>query len=134
MAVVAEVLASLGVGATPRMVVFNKADLLPGDEREPALRRARATHPGSVVTSALSEGGLAELARELRERLDGLEEEIWLALPAADARGLARLYGRGAVLERRFRNGRVEVRFAGRAAEVARLRREGLVVGEEARE
>jgi hypothetical protein len=32
------------------------------------------------------------------------------------------------VLERRFENGRVEVRFTGRRSEVARLRQEGRVL------
>ncbi|HEY7462088.1 MAG TPA: GTPase HflX [Gemmatimonadota bacterium] len=127
MAVVAEVLESLGAADAPRLAVFNKADRLDPDAREAVLRRARATHEESVVTSALSGGGLAELRGELARRLSELEEEVWLSLPASDARGLARLHDRGAVLERLFRNGRVEVRFAGRRAEVARLRREGLV-------
>jgi len=114
-------------------VVFNKADRLPLEDRDPVLRRARLTHPDAVVTSALSGAGLVELEGELLARLRDLEEEVWLSLPASDGRSLARLHERGAVLERLFRNGRVEVRFAGRRAEVARLRREGLVLPAEGR-
>jgi GTP-binding protein HflX len=133
MAVVAEVLESLGAAGTPRLVVFNKADRLSADDREAVLRRARLTHPDAVVTSALSDRGLDELQGELLNRLRDLEEEVWLSLPASDGRSLARLHERGVVLERLFRNGRVEVRFAGRRAEVARLRSEGLVLPLEAR-
>jgi GTP-binding protein HflX len=128
MAVVAEVLVGLGAATTPRLIVFNKTDRLADDERDSVLRRLRLTHPDCVATSALSGQGLAELRETLLERLRGLEEEVWLALPASDARALAQLHERGAVLERLFRNGRVEVRFAGRKAEVAKLRREGLVL------
>jgi GTP-binding protein HflX len=128
MRVVDGVLESLGVRATPRLVVFNKADRLSEEERVAVLGRVRRTHPEAVVTTAVRAGGLAELRAGLLERLQELEEEVWLALPLSDARGLARLYGRGSVLERRFRNGRVEVRFAGRRTEIARLRSEGIVM------
>jgi len=95
------------------------------------LGRARRRHAGSAVTSALSDRGLAELRTALLERLRDLEEEVWVSLPLSDARALALLHERGAVLERHFRNGRVEVRFAGRRAEVERLRREGVVGSED---
>jgi len=132
MEVVRDVLASLKVESSPRLVVFNKADLLGRDEREGILNRARLTHPGAVVTSALEERGLAELQARLLAELRQLEEEVWLSLPVNDARALARLYERGTVLDRRFRNGRVEARFAGRREEIARLREEGTLVLEEA--
>ena len=128
MRVVDAVLGELGVGRAPRVVVFNKSDRLADDRREAVLGRVGRLHPDAVVTSAVLGGGLEELRRALEARLDELDEEVWLALPVDDARGLAGLYDRGSVLERRFDNGRVEVRFAGRRAEVARLRQEGRVL------
>ena len=128
MQVVADVLQGLGADRSPRLVVFNKSDRLGTEERGAVLARAIRRHPEAVVTSAISTAGLSELDAALLARLRELEEEVWLALPLSDARGLARLYERGAVLERRFRNGRVEVHFAGRKSEVAKLRNEGLIL------
>jgi GTP-binding protein HflX len=128
MRVVDAVLAELGVGRAPRIVVFNKADRLGEDRRDAVLGRAVRLHPDAVVASALRADGLDALRRALEERLDALDEEVWLAVPIEDARGLAALYDRGTVLERRFENGRVEVRFTGRRSEVARLRQEGRVL------
>ncbi|MFN2432649.1 MAG: GTPase HflX [Gemmatimonadota bacterium] len=127
MRVVDAVLAQLGVGRAPRLVVLNKADRLYDGERDGVLQRARSTQPGAVVTSAIEEQGLEELHDAILARLRDLEQEVVVTLPASEARALARLYERGKVLERRFENGRVEVRFAGRRDEVARLRAEGLV-------
>jgi GTP-binding protein HflX len=128
MRVVDAVLEELGVGRAPRIVVFNKADRLGEDRRDAVLGRAVRLHPDAVVASALRADGLDALRRALEERLDALDEEVWLAVPIEDARGLAALYDRGTVLERRFENGRVEVRFTGRRSEVARLRQEGRVL------
>jgi GTP-binding protein HflX len=128
MRVVDGVLEDLGVGRAPRIVVLNKSDRLGEDRREAVLGRAVRLHGDAVVASAVEDGGLDALRAALESRLDALDEEVWLALPLEDARGLAALYDRGTVLERRFRNGRVEVRFTGRRAEVARLRQEGRVI------
>ncbi|MBA2565193.1 MAG: GTPase HflX, partial [Gemmatimonadetes bacterium] len=133
MRVVEEVLATLGVERAPRLVVFNKSDRLDATEREGVLGRARRTHPDCVVSSGVAEGGLEELRAEILARLRDLEEEVWLRLPVSDARGLARLHERGTVLERRFRNGFADVRFAGRKSEVQRLRGEGKVIAADAK-
>jgi GTP-binding protein HflX len=128
MNVVIEVLEGLGVEDSPRLAVLNKADLVAPEDRDAVIGRARRTLPRAVVTSAVAHDGLEELEVALREKLDELEEEVWVAFPTGEARAVSELYNRGTVLERRFTNGRVEIRFAGRAAEVARLRREGLQV------
>ncbi|MDE2876930.1 MAG: GTPase HflX [Gemmatimonadota bacterium] len=100
-AVVRSVLEDLGIRKRPRIVVFNKIDLLPGDELL-ALRR-RAAAPGSratVFTSALRPSTLKPLRSELRDRVRSRLRRVSVEMPAGEGKALAALYEEGEVLSR----------------------------------
>jgi len=61
------VLESLGALARPRLLVFNKIDAIPEDERY----GLRARYPGAALVSAANREGIAELRDETLRRLRG---------------------------------------------------------------
>lgn len=115
------VLDELGAGGKPRLVVFNKADLL-----EPAARNGNAPAPaiaGSVFVSALTGYGLDTLRAELAALLASLWVPVDVHVPYAAGELLARIRERGTV---ELEYGNRDVRVAGRvapvlAAELARV-------------
>ena len=99
--VVRSVLEDLGLRERPRIVVFNKIDLLPGDELL-ALRK-RAAHPGArtaLFTSALTPSTLEPLRSELHDRVRARLRRVRVELPAGEGKALATLYEEGEVLSR----------------------------------
>jgi GTP-binding protein HflX len=105
------VLDELGAGAKPRLVVFNKADLL-----EPAARDARAMAPaiaGSVFVSALTGFGLDTLRVELSALLASLWVAVDVHVPYTAGELLARIRERGTV---ELEYGNRDVRVTGRIA------------------
>jgi GTP-binding protein HflX len=112
-ATVQTVLDELGAGDKPRLVVFNKADLL-----EPAARDAAAAAPaiaGSVFVSALTGYGLDTLRVELAALLASLWVAVDLHVPYAAGELLARIRERGTV---ELEYGNRDVRVTGRVAPV----------------
>ncbi len=107
-ATVQTVLDELGAGEKPRLVAFNKADLLGADGG------AAATAPivaGSVLISARTGFGLDALRLELAGILTSLGVDVDLAVPYAAGELLARVRERGAIeLEYRDRDVRVRGR------------------------
>ncbi len=94
-ATVQEVLNELGAGDKPRLVAFNKADLLPANDNGVA-------HPGEVVDgavflSALTGAGLGELRVAIADLLTSLWVEIDVRLPYAAGEILSRIRERGSV-------------------------------------
>jgi len=104
-AAVRSLLESLGLAATPRLHVWNKADLLDPAEA----RRLAAGGASDVVVSALKSDGLDSLRRLIEK---GLEEDpiVEAELSSSDGEGLASLYRLGTVLSARFEDHRVLVR------------------------
>ena len=105
-AAVDSVLDEIGAGATPRLLVYNKADLLdPPDANELTIR-----HPGSIAISALDGEGL----EELRDRIESSFEEtlapLELLLPYSAGGTLAELHDVAGDLEREDRPEGVLVR------------------------
>jgi len=92
-AVVDETLASLGLAERPRLLVLNKADLLPGGERE----ELAAEFPAAVAVSARSGAGLDRL----RERLAASAKARWrpvaVTLPHRAGALVQRIRERGAL-------------------------------------
>ncbi len=89
------VLDELGAGDKPRLVVFNKADLL-----DPTARDATVPAPsiaGAVFVSALTGYGLDTLRAELAALLASLWVEVALHVPYAAGELLARIRERGTV-------------------------------------
>jgi GTP-binding protein HflX len=62
------ILGELGDADIPRMIVFNKADLVPAERREEILE----THPGSIAIAATKREGLTELLQAID---DGLKRQ-----------------------------------------------------------
>jgi GTP-binding protein HflX len=109
-ATVQTVLDELGAGDKPRLVTFNKADLLGadrgGDSQAPIVA-------GSVLVSALTGFGLDALRTELAALLGSLWEDVDVAVPYAAGELLARVRQRGAV---DVTYGERDVRVRGRLA------------------
>ena len=105
------VLDELGAGDKPRLVVFNKADLV-----EPAARDANAIAPaiaGSVFVSALTGFGLDTLRVELAALLASLWVAVDVHVPYSAGELLARIRERGTV---ELEYGNRDVHVTGRIA------------------
>ena len=110
-ATVQTVLDELGAGDKPRLVAFNKADLVEaaagnGDAPAPALA-------GSVLVSALTGFGLETLRAEIAALLGSLWVDVDVHVPYAAGELLARIRERGTV---ELVYGDRDVRVHGRAA------------------
>ena len=88
--VVEELIQSLGAGATPRLEVFNKCDLCPGDILPHGEDR--------VAVSAQTGQGLDELRAQMARRLDAGRRRVTLSLP----------YDQGGILDQLYREAQVE--------------------------
>ena len=130
--VVRSVLEDLGIRKRPRIVVFNKIDLVPGDELLSLRKRAAA--PGSrtaLFTSALKPSTLEPLRSELRDRIRARLQRVSVELPAAEGKALAALYEEGEVLSRSQGGQTVTVIAKASPALIGRLRsRSGVRVTE----
>jgi GTP-binding protein HflX len=105
------VLAELGAGAKPRVVAYNKVDLLDPAARDGA-RPAPLVGEG-VPVSALTGYGLDALRARLSDVLAELWEEVDVTLPYAAGELLARVRERGTVeVSYRARDVRVRGRVA----------------------
>jgi GTPase len=105
------VLDELGAGDKPRLVAFNKADLIEtvarnGDTPSPALA-------GTVLVSALTGYGLETLRAEIAALLSSLWVDLDVQIPYAAGELLARVRERGTV---ELEYGERDVRVHGRAA------------------
>ena len=97
--VVRSVLKELDLLARPRIPVFNKTDLLDGDQLLALKRVASATGGGvPLFVSARVPTTLAPLRERLAQRIRGRMRRIEVQLPAADGRTLAVLHREGEVL------------------------------------
>lgn len=130
--VVRSVLDDLGLRERPRIVVFNKIDLLPGDELL-ALRK-QAAAPGSrtaLFTSALTPSTLEPLKSELRDRIRARLRRVSVELPAGEGKALSALYEDGEVLSSSQKGATVTVVAEASPALIGRLRsRNGVRVTE----
>jgi GTP-binding protein HflX len=110
-------LEEIGAGDRPRLLVLNKADLLPEDEREEVL----LGHPDAVLVSALTGEGLDRL----RERIEGsfadTVAEVELLVPYSEGARLHELHEIAGDLERVERDDGVLVRARVPRAELHRF-------------
>jgi GTP-binding protein HflX len=110
-ATVQVVLDELGAGEKPRLVAFNKADLLEPAALDPdAPGRAIA---GSVFVSALTGYGMDALRAEISAQLASLWVDVDATVPYAAGELLARVRERGTV---ELEYGERDVRVRGRIA------------------
>jgi GTP-binding protein HflX len=118
-ATVQQVLDELGAGDKPRLVAYNKADLVspgvPGNGNG-ATHSAASMAPavsGTVLVSALTGFGLDTLRLELSALLASLWEEVDVLLPYTEGELLARVRERGTIeIEYRDRDVRVHGKVA----------------------
>jgi GTPase len=105
-AAVDSVLEEIGAGAAPRLLVFNKVDLLDADEaRELAIRE-----PEAVPISAVAGEGLERLRQRIGEAFEETLRPVELLLPYSEGAVLAELHTLAGDLEREDRPEGVVVR------------------------
>ena len=92
------VLAEIGAGALPQLLVYNKIDRL---EIAPRIERNAAGEATQVWISAAQGRGLELLQQAIAERLSLTSQRAWLRLPAAAGALRARLFAGNAVREER---------------------------------
>lgn len=100
--VVHGVLDELGLGRRPRMLVYNKTDLLAPDDLLTLKKRGASGTRGrsTLYLSAVVPATLGPLRSELRARIRAGLREVQVRLPATEGRTLATLYEEGEVLSR----------------------------------
>lgn len=115
-AAVQGVLAELGVGDKPVVLVLNKIDAVTDDADLTLLRHA---HPDALAISAKRGIGLDMLRDEVDRRMRGEERRMTLSVPSHDGRALTFIERFAAVLDRRFEDGRtiLELDISPRALE-----------------
>jgi len=97
MAAVDGVLAEIGAGELPTLVVLNKVDRL-----DPLARRRLANRfPDALQVSAVTGEGLEELRAQVAERFAGRYEDVRLLVPYEEGTALSALYALGAPIEER---------------------------------
>ena len=126
--VVEQVLQELGVGDRPRLLVFNKVDLLD----EPALltlqERIGRLVRDAVFVSAMHEGGLEPLCRALRSAVRARRPLTEIRLSAGEGKLLSEIHRLGEVLDQRTDGDRLVIRARVDAALAGRLQRAGAEV------
>ncbi len=115
---VESVLTSLKVIETPRLVVWNKVDLLPPGVSPPALP---ASIPDCVAVSAVTGRNLDALLDRTDRMLAGGLVQMDLFIPWASYRTASGLYGQGTILEREETDDGVRMKVSIPAALAARL-------------
>src|SRR5204863_1735830 len=113
-----EVLAEIGAGDAPRLLVVNKADLLDEDERAEAL----VGHADAIFVSALSGEGVEELRDRIEETFEETLREVELLVPYSEGARLHELHELAGELERTDRGDGVLVKARVPAAELHRFR------------
>jgi GTP-binding protein HflX len=104
---VREVLAEIDADSVPELIVFNKADLAPGEAKQLV-----DDHPGSVADSAVTGEGVDLFLRTLGDRLRALTKVVELHIP----------FDRGDVLASVHREGEVVSTTEGPAGMIVRAR------------
>jgi GTP-binding protein HflX len=118
MAAVDEVLEEIGAGESPRLLVFNKADLLSEDERGEAV----LGHPDTIFVSALTGEGIEGLRERIEAAFEETLREVELLVPYSEGARLHELHELAGELERTDRGDGVLVRARVPAAELHRFR------------
>lgn len=98
-AAVNAVLAEIGAGEKPTIMIFNKMDRL---DSNGLLNRLREHHPHAVAISATTGEGIVSLLAEIGTQLRPKREFLELRVPHGQAAVIARLHKVGQVIERRY--------------------------------
>ena len=123
--VVDQVLDELNVGDRPRLLVFNKIDLLDHDTLLGLQERIGTLAPSSVFVSTVTGDGLEPLKRALVAALRSRRPVTRIWMSPADGRLLAEVHREGEVLEQRMDGDRLLIEARVDDALAGRLRRAG---------
>lgn len=126
--VVEQVLEELGVGDRPRLLVFNKIDLL-GEEKLPELQeRIGRLVKEAVFVSAVHDGGLEPLRRALEMATRARRPMSEIRLSPSDGKLLAEIHRSGGVVDQKMDGDVLVVRARLDEALAGRLRQAGAEV------
>jgi GTPase len=117
MQAVDEVLEEIGAGDKPRLLAFNKVDLLSADQRE----ESELDHPEAVLISAAEEEGLDELRERIEAAFEETLTEVELLIPYSEGARLHELHEVAGDLKRTDREDGVLVHAKVPAAEMHRF-------------
>ncbi|HVD87110.1 MAG TPA: GTPase HflX [Solirubrobacterales bacterium] len=117
MRAVDEVLEEIGAGEKPRLLVFNKADLLGERERE----ETELDHPEAALVSALEGEGLEELCEQIELAFEETLTEVELLIPYSQGGRLHELHKVAGDLDRTDREDGVLVHAKVPSAELHRF-------------
>lgn len=126
--VVEQVLEELGVGDRPRLLVFNKVDLLDEETLLALQERIGRLVKNAVFVSALQEGGLEPLRRALGMAIRARRPLAEIRLSAGDGKLLAEIHRSGEVIDQRTDGDQLVLRARVDEALAGRLRRAGAEV------
>ena len=123
--VVDQVLDELGVGDRPKLLVFNKIDLLDHDTLLAMQERIAALVPFSVFVSTVSEDGLEPLRRALTTASRTRRPVTEIRMSPTDGKLLAAIHREGEVIDQRMDGEHLLVQARVDEALAGRLRRAG---------
>ena len=126
--VVDEVLDELGAHETPRLLVFNKIDLLDEDALLALQERVTRYVADALFVSTVTEHGLDPLRRALKSAIRARRPLTEITLAPSDGKLLAEIHRLGEVLEQRTDGDRLVVTARVDAALAGRLRQAGAQV------
>jgi GTP-binding protein HflX len=126
--VVEQVLDELGVGDRPRLLVFNKIDLLAEEDQLALQERIGRLVKNAVFVSALQEGGLEPLRRALGSAVRARRPLTEIRFSAGDGKLLAEIHRSGEVVDQRTDGDQLIIRARVDEALAGRLRRAGAEV------
>ena len=118
--VVEEVLDDLGAHDRPKLIVFNKIDLLSEADLLALQERVAGLVPNAVYVSTVTEGGLDPLKRALEAATRARRPVAEIRIPIADGKTLADVHKGGEVLDQKVDGdfmvltARVDEKLAGR--------------------
>jgi GTPase len=126
--VVEQVLDELEVNDRPKLLVFNKIDLLSHEQLLALQERIGALVPNSIFVSTRTEGGLEPLKRALRSALRVRRPVTHIRMSPADGKMLAEIHRDGEVIEQHMEGDLLFVEARVDDALAGRLRRSGAEV------
>lgn len=128
-AVVEEVLDDLGATDRPKLMVFNKIDLLPEAELLALQERVSAFIPSAVYVSTVADGGLDPLRRALESATRARRPVTKIRVSVSDGRTLAEIHKSGEVLAQEVDGEWMVVTARVDEVLAGRLRKAGATVG-----
>lgn len=123
--VVEQVLDELGVNDRPKLLVFNKIDLVDHDALLALQERIGALIPSSLFVSTVTEGGLEPLRRALAAAIRARRPLAEIRVSPSDGKLLAEIHRGGEVVDQRMEGERLLIRARVDDVLAGRLRRAG---------